>query len=119
MYLKKNSSIPAQKQSQLSVIIVPVSFILVAVILVVFGFAYYVESRNRYTVEVADFNFGETQSVDMEYKTFTRRLLDSVRDLIPRRYMQQYDDGDNFLPSPSGSISGGVAESSLPYGSMS
>lgn len=96
------------------------SFILVAVILVVFGFAYYVESRNRYTVEVADFNFGETQSVDMEYKTFTRRLIDSVRDLIPRRYIQQYDDGGDgdFLPSPSGSV-GGVAESSLPYGSMS
>lgn len=37
----------AQKQSQLSVIVVPVVFCLVAVILVVFGVAYYMQNRNR------------------------------------------------------------------------
>lgn len=36
-----------EKQSQLSVIVVPVAFCLVAVILVVFGVAYYVQNRSR------------------------------------------------------------------------
>lgn len=36
-------------------------------------------------MEVADFNFGETQSVDMEYKTFQQRLIDSIREVWPRQ----------------------------------
>lgn len=36
-----------QKQSQLSVIVVPVSFCLAAVILVVYGVAYYLQNRSR------------------------------------------------------------------------
>lgn len=39
---------------------------------------------DRFSVEVADFNFGESSSVDLEYKTFHRRLLDSIRELIRR-----------------------------------
>lgn len=54
------------------------------------------------TVEVADFNFGDTQSVDMEYKTFRQRLYDSIRDVINRT-----------STTPSGESS-----SSLKYGSM-
>lgn len=36
-----------KKQSQLSVIVVPVVFILAAVITVVFGVAYYVQNQNQ------------------------------------------------------------------------
>lgn len=36
---------------------------------------------------MADFDFGETSSVDLEYKTFHRRLLDSIRELIHRQPM--------------------------------
>lgn len=36
-----------QKQAQLSVIIVPVTFTIIAVVLVIFGVAYYVQNRNR------------------------------------------------------------------------
>lgn len=36
-----------KKQSQLSVIVVPVAFILVAVTLVIFGVARYMQSKNR------------------------------------------------------------------------
>ncbi|XP_039962481.1 uncharacterized protein LOC126751633 [Bactrocera neohumeralis] len=75
----------AKVQSQLSVVVVPVSFTLIAVILIVFGVSYYLQSRNRFTVEVADFNFGETQSVDMEYKTFQQRLIESIREVWPRQ----------------------------------
>lgn len=45
-----------------------------------------------FVVEVADFNFGETASVDMEYKTFRRRLVDSIREIVQRRPNDD-DDG--------------------------
>lgn len=56
----------------------------------------------RFAVEVADFNFGETSSVDVEYKTFHQRLFDSIRTMVRR---------------PSNSDASG-SESSLKYGSM-
>lgn len=58
------------------------------------------------TVEVADFNFGDTQSVDMEYKTFIQRLLDSIREFISRTT-------NNAAPT---CLTG--ESSSLKYGSM-
>lgn len=93
----------ATKQSQLSVIVVPVAFTLAAVFLVVFGVASFV----RFAVEVADFNFGETQSVDMEYKTFRERLYESVNNVIRRD-----------PPNTAGGSSSSVVDSSLKYGSM-
>lgn len=57
----------------------------------------------RFAVEVADFNFGETASVDMEYKTFQKRLFDDVRDIVFRRQASNDDNG---------------SESSLKYGTM-
>ena len=36
-----------QKQSQLSVIVVPIAFILCAIVAIVFGVAHYVQTRNR------------------------------------------------------------------------
>lgn len=38
---------PVTKQAQLSVIVVPVAFSLVAVVLIVFGIAYYFQNRSR------------------------------------------------------------------------
>ncbi|XP_011172773.2 uncharacterized protein LOC105205181 [Solenopsis invicta] len=61
---------------QLSIIIVPVSCSVVAVVLIVFGVAYYIQSRARFTIEVADFDFGQNNP-EMEYKTFAERLRDS------------------------------------------
>lgn len=96
----------ATTHSQLSVVIVPVVFSLVAVVLIVFGVAYYVQNRNQFLVEVADFNFGETQSVDsLEYKSFIQRLLDSISDLFIRHNYNEDPD------SPGG-------ESSQPYNTM-
>jgi hypothetical protein len=85
--------VSAQSRSQLSVVIVPVVFSLMAVVLIVFGVAYYVQNRNQFLVEVADFNFGETQSVDsLEYKSFIQRLLDSVSDLFIRHNYNEDPD---------------------------
>lgn len=58
----------------------------------------------RLSVEVADFNFGETSSVDLEYKSFHRRLYDSLRELLPRRGYATAADG--------------FEDSSLRYGTM-
>lgn len=57
------------------------------------------------SVEVADFNFGETASVDLEYKSFYRRLIDSVRDIMPQRNRPTDANGTD--------------DSSLRYGPMS
>ena len=93
--LELKLSFSAQAHSQLSVIIVPIVFCLMAVVLIVFGVAYYVQNKNQFLVEVADFNFGETQSVDsLEYKSFFQRLLDSVSDLfIKHHYIEDSDVG--------------------------
>lgn len=84
----------------------------------VFGVAYYIQNRERFIVEVADFNFGDTNSLDddMEYKTFQQRLLDSMRDSfrLPRFRLGSSGashDGEDMSPSA-------VGESSLRYGSM-
>ena len=66
---------------QLSVIVVPVSCSLAAAVLIIFGIAYYIQSKARFTVEVADFDFGQNNP-EMEYKTFTERLRDSINNAI-------------------------------------
>lgn len=55
-------------------------------------------------MEVADFNFGETSSVDLEYKSFYQRLFDSIREVWPHR--NRNIDAN------------GADESSLRYGPM-
>ncbi|GFG31677.1 hypothetical protein Cfor_04834 [Coptotermes formosanus] len=86
------------KHAQLSVIVVPVSCSVIAVILIVFGVAYYVQSKSRqvphlYIIEVADFDFG--QANDMEYKTFRERLQESISNAVYR----------SDFPEPGGSWS--------------
>ncbi|XP_067007546.2 uncharacterized protein [Anabrus simplex] len=83
------------KQPQLSVIIVPVTFSVVAVILIVFGVAYYVQSQTRYTVEVADFDFG--QANDMEYKTFHERLREGIMNVFNRS--REYKEPHSSCPA--------------------
>lgn len=58
----------------------------------------------RTVIEVADFNFGETQSLDMESKTFRERLLDGIREAIDAR-----------RTPPSSELTG---ETGVGYGSM-
>ncbi|CAH0545871.1 unnamed protein product [Brassicogethes aeneus] len=72
-----------QTQPQLSIVVVPVAFSLVAVVMIIFGVAYYIQNRSHFLVEVADFNFGQ-QYNDMEYKTFRERLRDSLSEAFTR-----------------------------------
>lgn len=87
-------------------IIVPVIFSLISIFLIIFGVAYYMQNRNQFLIETADFNFGETQSIDsLEYKTFLQRLLDSISDVFIK---------NNYIDD-SGSPNG---ESSQAYNTM-
>ncbi|KAL5244767.1 hypothetical protein ACI65C_012177 [Semiaphis heraclei] len=85
-----------QKQPQISVIVVPVTFSSIAVIIVVFGIAYYFQNRSRYMVEVADFDFANNS--DMEYKTFRERLRDAITQAINRTQdYSEYDGSEEHI----------------------
>lgn len=60
----------------LSLILVPITCSLIALVLIIFGIGYFWENRKRYAVEVADFDFG--QHDELPYMTFVERLKDAM-----------------------------------------
>jgi len=64
-----------QKQ-QLSIIVVPVTCSIIAIVLIIFGIAYYLEHQVKLNVEVADFDFG--QEHEMPRPTFFQRLKNAM-----------------------------------------
>ncbi|VVC38463.1 Hypothetical protein CINCED_3A023853 [Cinara cedri] len=85
-----------KKQPQISVIVVPVTFSSIAIIIVVFGVAYYFQNRSRYMVEVADFDFANNS--DMECKTFRERLRDAISQAINRtKDYSEYDGSEERI----------------------
>lgn len=64
------------KQQPLSIITVPLTCTLIALVMIVFGIAYICENRARYSVEVADFDFGQHDV--LPYTTFIERLKDAL-----------------------------------------
>lgn len=64
------------QESQLSTIIIPVVCSVFAIAIIVWGIGYFVHTRNRYKVEVADFDF-QIKSSEYVYRTFFERLRDS------------------------------------------
>lgn len=99
-----------QKQPQVSVIVVPVTFCSIATIIVVFGIAYFFQNRSRYMVEVADFDFANNS--DMECKTFKERLRDAISQAINRT--QDYSEYDGSEEQ----IGGLATPQNQKYGSM-
>jgi hypothetical protein len=91
-----------------------VVFSLAAVVLIVFGIAYYIQNRNQFLIETADFDFGETQSVEsLEYKSFLQRLLDSVSDMFIRN-----DYNDDHEQGGAGNAANTSQDSNIRYGAM-
>ncbi|GJQ68040.1 hypothetical protein Trydic_g16758 [Trypoxylus dichotomus] len=86
------------KQAQLSVIVVPVTFSIVAIVLIIFGVAYYLQNRSRFTVEVADFNFGPQYA---DYMTFRERLRDSIMNSFTRATVNTEDNGSGPIWPPN------------------
>lgn len=68
------------RKPQLSYIIIPVACSLVVIIIIVFGIAYFIQSRQRFSVEVADFDFGASE--ETEYKTLCEQLKEAVTQAI-------------------------------------
>jgi len=64
------------KKQPLSIIIVPITCSLIALVMIIFGIAYFWENRSRFNVEVADFDFGQNE--DLPYMTFMERLKDAI-----------------------------------------
>ncbi|KAK9508682.1 hypothetical protein O3M35_006181 [Rhynocoris fuscipes] len=100
-----------KKHAQLSVIIVPISCSAAAVVLIVFGFAYYIQSRNRYTIEVADFDF--SQSNDTEYKTFRERLREAVSSAFTRVHEDYSEEGGSSCGGGVGGSGSGSGPSNV------
>ncbi|CAL4180715.1 unnamed protein product, partial [Meganyctiphanes norvegica] len=81
------------RKPQLSYIIVPVSCSLVVIIIIIFGSAYLMQSRKRYLVEVADFDF--VASTDVMYnKTMCEQLRDSFAAVLYTNNDDSDDDDD-------------------------
>lgn len=78
--------------------------------MIIFGIAYFWH-RDHQLIEVADFNFGETQPLDMEYKTFRQRLFDSFKETLGG--LRRHPNHDNEVHDNQAS-----SDSSLRYGAM-
>ncbi|XP_071532667.1 uncharacterized protein [Panulirus ornatus] len=91
------------RKPQLSYIIIPVSCSLVVIIIIVFGIAYFIQSRHRYSVEVADFDFGASEEQD--YKTLYEQLKESLSQAISGQDYQgdedsKWRDRSHFVERP-------------------
>lgn len=66
-------------EPQLSPIIVPLVCICLALLIIVIGIMYFIQTRRNCSIEVADFDF--QQSDVLEFQTFYERLRDSCKEL--------------------------------------
>lgn len=90
------------KQQPLSIIIVPISCTLLALVMIIFGIAYVWENRARYSVEVADFDFG--QHDELPYMTFMERLKDALSaSTTSRQRLYNSTDTDPIINARRGS----------------
>ncbi|XP_022235916.1 uncharacterized protein LOC111083592 [Limulus polyphemus] len=88
------------RKKPLSVVIVPVSCSVVAIIIIVVGVTYHLQQRKKQKIEVADFDF--QTSDELVEKTFFERLRDSFKDVLRNvRHSEQ-------TPQMSTSVNGHV-----------
>ena len=64
-------------QSPISIVIIPVISSILVVVIIIAGVALSAHYRNRLAVEVADFDFGQADEEDLQYKSFWERLRES------------------------------------------
>lgn len=83
----------------LSLILVPITCSIIALVLIIFGIGYFWENRKRYNVEVADFDFG--QHDELPYMTFMERLKDAMSSsaLNRQRHIPPPEDYEPILSS--------------------
>ncbi|GAB6025938.1 hypothetical protein CHUAL_011907 [Chamberlinius hualienensis] len=71
-------------EPQLSPIIVPLACSCVALVIVVIGIMYFIHSRRNYIIEVADFDFQQSDS--FESQSFTDRMVEACKTWFGYRY---------------------------------
>lgn len=86
------------RQAQLSIVIIPVASSIVVVIMIISGIALHAHYRNRLAVEVADFDFGQADEEELQYKSFWERLRES--------FGNHFTSGGSDLVSEGSSVSG-------------
>ena len=64
-------------QSPISIVIIPVISSILVVVIIITGVALSAHYRNRLAVEVADFDFGQADEEELQYKSFWERLRES------------------------------------------
>jgi len=65
------------REAPVGIVIIPVASGIVVVILIITGVALHAHYRNRLAVEVADFDFGQADEEELQYKSFWERLRES------------------------------------------
>ncbi|XP_013792708.1 uncharacterized protein LOC106476607 [Limulus polyphemus] len=68
------------RKKQLSMVIVPVSCTVLAIIIIVTGVTYHLQQQNKQKIEVADFDFQKPD--ELLEKTFYERLRDSFKEVL-------------------------------------
>jgi len=104
------------RQVPVSIVIVPVVSSIMVVIIIVTGVALHAHYRNRLAVEVADFDFGQADEEELQYKSFWERLRES--------FGNHFTSGGSDVQSEGGSSVSGRRSVQIPgpvgsgYGSI-
>jgi len=85
-------------QSPISIVIIPVISSILVVVIIITGVALSAHYRNRLAVEVADFDFGQADEEELQYKSFWERLRES--------FGAQFTNGGSDSQSEGSSVSG-------------
>merc|ERR1712098_325466 len=81
-----------------SIVIIPIISSIFVVIMGITGVALHAHYRNRLAVEVADFDFGQAEEEELQYKTFWERLRES--------FGAHFTSGGSDAQSEGSSVSG-------------
>jgi len=85
-------------QNPVSIVIIPIVSSIIVVVIIITGVALHAHYRNRLAVEVADFDFGQAEEEELQYKTFWERLRES--------FGAHFTSGGSDAQSEGSSVSG-------------
>lgn len=96
-------------QSPISIVIIPVISSILVVVIIIAGVALSAHYRNRLAVEVADFDFGQADEEDLQYKSFWERLRESFGAQFTSNASDSQSEGSSVsgrrsvqIPGPAG-----------------
>jgi len=102
-------------QSPVSIVIIPVVSSIIVVIIIITGVALHAHYRNRLAVEVADFDFGQADEEELQYKTFWERLRESFGAHFTSNVSDSQSEGSSVSGRRSVQMPGPVG---IGYGSI-